>query len=147
MPKALKAAESTFDQARKQLVRLSKQTTKALTRDRDRLLRQLRAVNARNKRLAARAQTKMQRLSKTTAKKAAKALKGQIAELKKLRAEAREEAKDFRAKLATVRVDLANARQYLSRGLHADKAMAAFERKLKKTAKRIKKTRIRKKSA
>jgi uncharacterized phage infection (PIP) family protein YhgE len=137
MPRALREADQAFNQALKQFVTLCERTARTLTRERDRLSRQLKAASARGKRLVVQAQTKAERLSKATTEQATDMLKKQIAELKELRAEAREEAKEIRAKLAGVRVDLASARQHLSRALHADKAMAAFEQQFEKAVKRI----------
>lgn len=146
MTKALSEAEKFFDRAKKKFVTLSERTTKALTRERDRLLRRIKATNARGKRLALQIKTKTERLSKATTAKTTKTLKQQIAALKKLRAEAREEAKNLRAELAAVRADLASARQHLSRALHADKAMEAFQKQREKVSKRVAKKKKRKKA-
>jgi hypothetical protein len=137
MPKALQAANKALGQAQKQFLTLCKRSAKTLTRERDSLARRARSARARNKRALVQLQAKAVRLSKTTSKKAAKVLKKKIADLQNLRVEARAEAKDIRGHLAKVRVDLVSARQHLSRALHTDKALAAFERQFAKVAKRV----------
>lgn len=137
MPKALKAANKALNQAQKQFLTLCKRSAKTLTRERDSLARRIRSARARSKRLLLQLQAKAERLSKATSKQAADMLKKQIAELKNLRAEAREEAKGIRANLTKVRIDLVSARQHLSRALHTDNALAAFERQFEKLAKRV----------
>ena len=147
MPKALKAANTALASAQKHFLTLCKRSAKALTRERDSLARRIRSTRGRRKRLLVQLQAKAARLSKATSKKATTMLKKQIAELKNLRAEAHAEAKGVRANLAKVRVDLASARHHLSRALHTDSALAAFERQLKKAAKRVTKNRSRRRAA
>jgi len=145
MNRALREAEKTFDQARKRFLTLSERTIKALTRERDRLWRKVKATNARSKRLALQIRAKTERLSKTTATKTKSTLQKQLTDLKKMRAEAREEAKNLRAELAAARADLGSARHHLSRAAHIDKAMSAFEKQREKASNRVAKKRKKKK--
>ena len=146
MPSALIEANKALSQVRKEFLTLCKRSAKTLNRERSALSRQVKAARARSKRLLIQLQAKARRLSKATTKQASDMLEKQVAELKKLRVEARAEAKAVRAKLATVRVDLASARQHLAQALHAEKAMAAFERRRVTVAKRVtkKKKKVRK---
>ena len=116
----------------------------ALTGDLDPTL--IPAIGQRLLELREQIKNKAERLSKATTKKAKDTVKKQISALKKLRAQAREEGRDLRTELAAVRADLANARQHLSRALHMDKALAAFESQRQKAAKSIAKMRKKQKS-
>ena len=136
MTQELSASEKAFNQAKKQFVTLSQRTTKALTRKRDQLARQLKKANARTKKIRAQIDTRRERLTKTATAKAAATIKAQIKQLRQVLAEAREKTRGIRSELAAARVDLASARDHLSRALHVDKAMAALEKQWARPARR-----------
>ena len=148
MTKELSASEKAFNQAKKQYVNLSQRTTKALTRERNRLARQLKIANARSKKIRAQIDTKRERLTKTARDKTAAAIKAQIKELRQVLAEARDKTRGMRSELAAVRADLASAGDHLSRALHVDKAMAALEKQWARAARsKAKKKPVAKKKA
>ena len=126
MTKELSAAEKAFDQARKKFVTLSQRTTKTLTRERDRLARQLKQANARTRKIREQIDIRRERLTRAKTDKAAAAIKAQIKKLRQTLPEVRETARGIRSELAGVREQLANARDHLSRALHVDKAMTAL---------------------
>ena len=128
MTKELSASEKAFKQAKTQFVNLSQRITKALTRERNRLARQLKKANARSKKIRAQIDTKRERLTKTAGGKATATIKAQIKELRQVLAEARDKTRGIRSELAAVGADLASAWDHLSRALHVDKAMAALEK-------------------
>ncbi len=136
MTQELSASEKAFNRAKKQFVTLSRRTTKALTRERNRLARQLKKANARTKRFRAQIDTRRERLTKTATDKAAATIKAQIKALRQELAEARETTRGIRSELAAVRADLASARDHLSRALHVDKAMAALEKQWARATRR-----------
>ena len=148
MTKELSASEKAFNQAKKQFVNLSQRTTKALTRERNRLARQLKKANARSKKIRAQIDTKRERLTKTAGDKTAATIKAQIKELRQVLAEARDNTRGIRSELAAVRADLASAGDHLSRALHVDKAMTALEKQWARAARsKAKKRPVAKKKA
>jgi colicin import membrane protein len=134
MTKELSASEKAFNQARKQFVNLSQRTTRALTRERNLLARQLKKANARSKKIRAQIDTKRERLTKTAGDKAAATTKAQIKKLRQVLAEARDDTRGIRSELAAVRADLASAADHLLRALHVDKAMVALEKQWARAA-------------
>ena len=147
MTKELSAAEKAFQKSKAEFLALSHRTTKILTRERAALQRQIKRVNAQAKKLGGQIDAKRQRLAKTTSDKVRKTQRAQIAKLKVLRSDLRQEAADARVELASVRDDLASARHHLARALHIDKAIAGLERQWAKVTNRGKKKAAKKRTA
>ena len=107
----------------------------------------IKKANARLTRTRLQIQKKTERLAKTTAAKAEKELKGQIAALKKAADEARQEAKSIRADLGAVSDDLGKARHHFAHALHIDRALDKIEKQLGMKKKVVKKKVAKKKVA
>jgi hypothetical protein len=142
MTRELAAGHKALSNAKKQFVSLTKKTTAALGKERNRLIRDIKRANAKATKVRLQMQKKAERRRKSTTDKVKRKLKSQMVSLDKTRKAARAEAKQMRSELAQVRSDLSSARHHLAHALHIDKAMIQIEKKMEalRSAKATKKT-------
>lgn len=135
MSKAFKKQQKVLQDAKRDLLKTTKQAAAKLAREKKRLDVELRRINARVRQHQAQLKSKADRLAKTSksmAEKTRQTLEVQVAKYKKMGKAAREEASVARNELGIVRRDLADARQHLSHALHIDRAISKVEKAMAK---------------